>query len=136
MFGWLAKWLGRRPPLRGGPAQPRLKTYAAQSGYVYQYFFLGRQEGRYQGEPATEYVFQASAGAERRLAVQVVVPESSLAPVETAWGRKLAGNERYAVAKMALFQAFDERPEPASMRAGVIVRASDAAAILARLGFL
>ncbi len=135
MFGWLAKWLGRQPLLRGIPARARLKTYAAQSGYVYQYFYLGWRERRYEGGPAIEYVFRASAGAERRLPVRVVVPESSLAPVEKAWGRKLAGNERYAVAKLALFQAFDERPEPASMRAGVIVRASDAAAILARLGY-
>ena len=42
--------------------------------------------------------------------------------------------ERYAVAKMALFQAFDERTEPALMKDPVHVRAADVEAIVETLG--
>jgi hypothetical protein len=135
MFGWLTHWLGRPgAALHGGAATPRLKTYSAQTGYVYQYRFLGLRQSRHQGADATEYVFDVAAGSESGMLVRVVLPAPSLAPNQTAWGRTLAGNERYAVAKIALFQAFDERPEPVAMRADVIVRPADAAGILARLG--
>ena len=137
MSGWLGKWLGRRgAALHGGPATTRLKTYCAQTGYVYQYHYLGNRETRHKGEIATEYVFDVAAGSESGLRVSVVVPAGSLEPNEIDCGRPLAHNERYAIAKMALFQAFDERPEPAAMRDEVVVRASDAAAILATLGLV
>jgi len=133
--GWLGNWLGRRKSkLHGGAPTPRLKTYAAQSGYVYQYRFLGSRASRHQGGDATEYVFDVSAGPGTGMPVKVIVPVSSLAPTESSWGRALASNERYAVAKMALFQAFDERTDPTGMRTDVVVRAVDAAAILSTLG--
>jgi hypothetical protein len=136
MFGWLARWRARREvPLHGGLTLRRVKRYAAQSGYVYEYFFLGRREIRYHGAEAIEFVFEVSAGPETGLHVTVILPMPSLEPSETVWGRKLATNEHYAVAKMALFQAFDERSAPADMRDHVIVRPADAAAILATLGF-
>lgn len=135
MSGWLRKWLGRgETALRGAPATPRLKTYSSQTGYVYQYSYRGNRETRRKGDNATEFVFDVSAGPESGMRVLVVVPAPSLQPSETALGRPLAENERYAIAKMALFQAFDERPGPAAMRDDVMVRASDAAAILATLG--
>lgn len=135
MREWLANWLRRgKAELRGGPATPRLKTYSSQSGYVYQYRFLGSRESRYQAMNATEYVFEVSSGPHSSMSVKVVVPAPSLAHSETAFGRALAGNERYAIAKMSLFHAFDERPDPSAMRADVMVRAADAAAILSALG--
>ena len=137
MFGWIKKRLGRRSgALRGGPATPRLKTYSAQTGYVYQYRYRGNRETRHKAGSATEYAFDVTAGSEAGLRVSVVVPASSLEPSETACGRPLAENERYAIAKMALFEAFDERPEPATMRDEVVARASDAAAILSTLGLI
>jgi hypothetical protein len=137
MFGWLKEWMGRRGgALHGGPATPRLKTYSAQTGYVYQYRYRGHREMRHNAGSATEYAFDVTAGSEAGLRVSVVVPASSLEPSETARGRPLAENERYAIAKMALFEAFDERPEPATMRDEVVVRASDAAAILSTLGLI
>ena len=137
MSGWMDKWLGRREgAFHGGPATPRLKTYSAQSGYVYQYLYIGYRETRHKGGRATEYAFDVAAGSESGLRVSVVVPAPSLEPIEIARGRSLADNERYAIAKLALFQAFDERPEPAAMRDEVVVRASDAAAILSTLGLI
>jgi hypothetical protein len=59
----------------------------------------------------------------------------ALAAWEEHSGRDLASNERYAVAKMALFQAFDERPTPELMLGSEIrVRFADVAAILGMLG--
>lgn len=124
---WLGLWRRMRrgsEPLRGAPPVRRLKSYSAESGYVYQYFYEG-----YRGVDAgTEYVFQVSADRKSWFAVTVRIPESSVAE----WG--LSGTERYAVAKMALFQAFDERAEPGAMREAVVVRAADAAGILEKLG--
>ena len=51
-----------------------------------------------------------------------------------AHGRQLSTTERYAIAKMALFQAFDERPVPALMKDPVHVRAADVEAIVETLG--
>ncbi|MCL5745934.1 MAG: hypothetical protein M1541_18745 [Acidobacteria bacterium] len=135
MSGWFRKWLGGPgTPLRGGPVTPRLKTYSSQTGYVYRYLYRGNRKTRRKGEDATEYAFDVSAGSLSGLNVSVVVPASSLQPSQSTLGRLLAENERYAIAKMALFQAFDERPGPAAMRDEVLVRASDAAAILATIG--
>ena len=47
--------------------------------------------------------------------------------------RELSSTERYAIAKMALFQAFDEREHPSQMKHEVQVRPADVDAILASL---
>jgi hypothetical protein len=46
----------------------------------------------------------------------------------------LSSTERYAVSKLALFQAFDERATPELMTQEVRVRAADVAAIIETLG--
>ena len=53
---------------------------------------------------------------------------------EQSHARELSATERYAVAKMALFQAFDERATPELMKQEVRVRAADVTAILDTLG--
>jgi hypothetical protein len=53
---------------------------------------------------------------------------------EQAHGRGLGSNEQYAIAKMALFQAFDERTAPAQMNEDVRVRNADVEAIIETLG--
>jgi hypothetical protein len=52
---------------------------------------------------------------------------------EQSHAREFSAAERYAIAKMALFQAFDERTGPAKMGVAVLVRASDLDAIVATL---
>ena len=47
-------------PLSGAPPIRRLKTYSAQSGYVYQYFYEGQRPLR--GEAGTEFVFTVDRG--------------------------------------------------------------------------
>jgi hypothetical protein len=129
------RFLRKKPePLTGAPKTARLKTYSAQSGYAYRYYYLGfraakRREGR-----GAEYVFNVGAGREGYTPVSVFIPERAAASWEARKGRALISAERYAIAKMALFQAFDERREPGDMLSGVLVRPADLDAILDALG--
>jgi hypothetical protein len=117
---WLKDLFGSRPaPLTGAPAVRRLKSYSAQSGYVYQYYYEGQRTAR--GGAATEFVFSVSADRKTHFAVPVCVAESAVAEWERARGRALSSTERYAIAKMALFRAFDERQSPEAMNAAVEV---------------
>ncbi len=85
----------------------RLKTYTGQTGYVYQYYFVG-QRLALEGEPATEYVFDVSSDRRSFFAVSIFVQESALRAWAASHGRGLSEPEQYAIGKMALFQAFDE----------------------------
>jgi len=119
----------KRTPLRGAPAVRRLKTYSAQSGYVYQYFYSGYRPWRHGRESGDEFVFEVSADRKTFEPASVCVFDEALHAWESRHGRALADNERYAVAKMALFQAFDERV-PGQMKEEIHVRAADVEAIL------
>ena len=110
-----------------------MKTYSAQSGYVYQYCYEGQRPYRHAGEEGTEFVFSLSADRKNFRPSKVVVPDRALASWESAHGRRLSETERYAVAKMALFQAFDERAAPGQMKADVVVRNADIEAIVETL---
>lgn len=123
-------WLRRKPPaLTGAPPVRRLKTYSAQSGYVYQYYYLGHRPA----DTATEFVFDVTSDRKSYEQVTVVVEDGALAQWERQHARSVTATERYAIAKMALFQAFDERAEPRLMRQEVCVRAADVNGILAAL---
>lgn len=129
------RWLSRKPqPLAGAPAIRRQKTYSGQSGYVYQYYYEGHRPYKCDRTSGTEYVFDVSADRKTSLAVSVLASDTALEDWEGRHGRTLYASERYAIAKMALFQAFDERPNPGAMSADVLVRAADVEAILIALG--
>jgi hypothetical protein len=126
MLAWIRR-LGRKgqpPPLAGAPAVRRLKTYSAASGYVYQYF--------YEGHRGTGFVFQVSADRRTYFSVTVLLSDAAL----DASPRELNSTERYAVAKMALFRAFDDRAAPDQMRQPVQVQPADLEAIAEQLGFM
>ena len=110
----------------------RLKTYSAQTGYVYQYFYEGHRPLRTPGA-GTEFVFTISADAKNWHGACVVLKNDALGTWEAAHARQLSSTEHYAVAKMALFQAFDERA-PDRMKEAVRVRAADVEAIIETLG--
>ena len=121
------------PPLTGAPAAPREKTYSAQSGFVYRYTYSGQRAASRQGFAGTEYVFKTSPDAKTSFPVSVFVLAEAVESWEGGHARTLTATERYAVAKMALFQAFDERLDPGEMRQEVWVRATDIEAILETL---
>jgi hypothetical protein len=115
--------------LTGAPAVRRQKTYSAQSGYVYQYYYEGHREA----EQATEYVFDVTADRKTSFPVSVLVEHGGVAAWNLQHGRELSGTEIYAVAKMSLFQAFDDRPRPDLMHEPVRVRAEAIAEIVSTL---
>lgn len=129
------RWFASKTqPLTGGPAVRRQKTYSAQSGYVYQYYYEGHRPYKRDREKGAEFVFDVTADRKTSAPVSVLLNDTAIDDWESRHGRTLGGSERYAIAKIALFQAFDERPNPASMSADVRVRAADVEAILITLG--
>ena len=111
-----------------------MKTYSAQSGYVYQYFYEGHRGYDGGGDEGIEFVFTVSADRKSTYETSVLVSVPAVRAWEQAHERELSDTERYAVAKMALFQAFDERPDPAQMRDEVRVRTADIEGIMETLG--
>jgi hypothetical protein len=124
----------KETPLTGAPPVRRLKTYSAQSGYVYQYCYEGQRPFKQAGGGGTEYVFSVSADRKSWRPSKVLLPDAAAASWEAAHARELSSTERYAVAKMALFQAFDDRETPMLMKADVLVRDADVEAIIEALG--
>jgi hypothetical protein len=128
MLNWLRK---RSAPLSGAPAVRRQKTYSAQSGYVYQYFYEGQR--RMSSQQGTEYVFNVSHDRKTSAQISVVINDEAMHSWQQESGRTLSATEKYAIAKMALFQAFDERETPEAAAADVQVRPADVRTILASL---
>ena len=125
----------RKPaPLTGTPTVRRMKTYSAQSGYVYQYFYEGHRDVRAGSESAMEFVFTISHDRKDWHPLSVLLNDDAARAWEKAHERELSTTERYAVAKIALFQAFDERSDPSLMKDEVRVRNADIEAIVETLG--
>ena len=91
----------------------RMKTYTAETGYVYQYYFVGKRAAAgVDGEgPAAEYIFDASADRKTTFAVSVLLPQAALAAWASAHGRPLSDSEQYAAAKLCLLRGFDQIPD-------------------------
>jgi hypothetical protein len=128
MLGWFRK---KSVPLTGAPAVRRQKTYSAQTGYVYQYFYEGHRPSS--PERGTEYVFHVSPDRKTSSQVSVILSDEAMEMWQRESGRTLSATERYAIAKMALFQAFDKREAPEALREKVRVAPADVRAILATL---
>jgi hypothetical protein len=118
---WFQRFFARRAapaeaPLKGKRPVARVKSYTAMSGYVYEYVYQGYREHA----DARTHVFEVSPDRKRWFSLEVGIPEHSLAAWEQAHGRTLNDAERYAVAKLALFAAFDEREGPRALEAGPV----------------
>jgi hypothetical protein len=88
----------------------RYKSYAAETGTAYQYFFahsrrVGRPEGQGTGH---DYVFVVTPDQRPPFILRVFISARALELWRQNHGRDLDSNEMYAVAKMRLFRAFDE----------------------------
>jgi len=130
-------WLRRRksqPPLTGAPPVRRVKTYSAAPGFVYEYWFEGRRPARRGLEKGFQYVFSVTADRKDYFPVSVFVGERALRTWERAHHRPVTSTECYAVAKMSLLQAFDERPSPDALREEILVAAAGVEDIFHRLG--
>jgi len=130
MFDWFRK---KEAPLTGAPKVRRQKTHSAESGYVYQYFYEGQRPARREASAGTQFVFNVSADRKSSFLVSVFLSDEAVESWQREHARELGSTERYAVAKLALFQAFDQRPAPDAMNEEVRVQASDIESILAAL---
>ncbi|MBI2677485.1 MAG: hypothetical protein HYX28_01745 [Candidatus Koribacter versatilis] len=87
-----------------------MKTYTGQTGYVYQYYFVGKRVAMPDDPdaPAIEYIFDVTADRKTIFAVSVFLKQSALDEWKAAHARALTDPEQYAAAKLRLFQGFDE----------------------------
>jgi hypothetical protein len=96
------------PSMARPEAVRRVKSYSAESGYVYQYYFFEVQESHRGPSPGTEYVYMVSTDRKTVFPVRIFVRRDAVEAWAARNGRTLSGTEEYAVAKMRLFQVFDE----------------------------
>jgi hypothetical protein len=86
----------------------RVKTYTAQTGLVYEYYFVGQREASSSGIPATEYIFDVISDRRARYSVSVYVRQDGVERWAAGHGRKLSAPEQYAAAKLRLQHGFDD----------------------------
>jgi hypothetical protein len=110
----------------------RLKTYTGETGFVYQYYFVGRRPALH--EAATEYVFDVTSDRKTTFAVSIFLLENAVTTWEQTHGRKLVEAEYYASAKMRLFQAFDEVEDLMQEGRHLAIGPQDMEDLLAKLG--
>ena len=99
----------------------RVKSYSAANGYVYQYCFYEVNRIRENGGPAGEFIYAISADRKTTFGLRIIVQKSALDSWALANGRPLTSSEEYAIAKMRLFQAFDEGDVPLTAEAAANV---------------
>jgi len=86
----------------------RVKSYSAADGYVYQYYFFEGNRAQRNGSPGGEFTYVVSVDRRSAYPFKIFVLQSALDNWAKLNGRPLSSSEEYAVAKMRLFQAFDE----------------------------
>jgi hypothetical protein len=96
------------PNMARPEAVRRVKSYSAESGYVYQYYFFEVQKSKRGRIAGTEYVYMVSTDRKTVFPVRIFVRRDAEDARAARNGRPLSGTEEYAVAKMRLFQLFDE----------------------------
>ena len=111
----------------------RVKSYSAATGYVYQYYFYEVEKASRGGSAGTEYVYMVSVDRQHVFPVMVFVVKDALDQWSARSGQTLTGTEEYAVAKMRLFQAFDEIEGLAAKTPDLRVDASNLDTLLEQL---
>jgi len=111
----------------------RVKSYSAATGYVYQYYFYEVQKTRRAGVAGAEYVYMVSVDRKKVFPLRIFVQRDGIEKWGRSAGRELTGTEEYAVAKMRLFEAFDEIAQIESRQPELVVDESNIESLLARL---
>lgn len=118
-------------------APRRIKSYSASTGYVYQYYFYEVQSSSRKTRDGiaagSEYTYMVSVDRKTMFPLRVFLRRDALQKWAGEAGRELTGTEEYAVAKMRLFQAFDEIEDLAAARSDLVVDSSNLAELLSRL---
>src|SRR6266478_5280933 len=116
----------------------RVKSYSAADGYVYQYYFFEGNRAQRNGSPGGEFSYAISVDRQSAFRFKIFVHQSAMEAWAKQTGRPLSSSEEYAVAKMRLFQAFDEgsvqAPPEGQPAREVVVDESNLETLLVRLG--
>jgi hypothetical protein len=116
----------------------RVKSYSAANGYVYQYYFFEGDRAQRDGAPGGEFTYVVSADRRSAFPFKIFVKQSALDAWAKLNGRSLSSSEEYAVAKMRLFQSFDEGSVKPALQGQqpleVLVDESNLEEMLGRLG--
>ena len=116
----------------------RVKSYSAADGYVYQYYFFEGNRAQRGSNHGGEFTYMVSADRRSAFPFKIFVMQSALDVWAKENGRPLSSSEEYAIAKMRLFQAFDEgsvrAPAAGQPAREVIVDESNLEELLGRLG--
>ena len=116
----------------------RVKTYSAADGFVYQYYFFEGNRAQRTGSPGGEFTYVVSIDRQSAFPFKIFVHQSALDSWAAQNGRSLSSSEEYAVAKMRLFNAFDEGVVKASPKGEppqeVVVNEANLEELLGQLG--
>ena len=116
----------------------RVKTYSAADGFVYQYYFFEGNRAQRGGSAGGEFTYVVSIDRQTAFPFKIFVHQSALDGWAEQNGRVLSSSEEYAVAKMRLFNAFDEGVVKASPQGEppreVIVNQTNLEGLLGQLG--
>lgn len=114
----------------------RLKTYSAQTGFVYDYYFVGKRSALPNDPfaPSTEYIFDVSSDRRSTFAVSVFFPPRALESYAADHGRSLSEPEQYAAVKLRLLQAFDEITNMLQDGRRLVLEAESLDALLSAIG--
>jgi hypothetical protein len=90
------------------PPPRRMKTYTAESGYVYQYYFVGQREALPPQPASTEFIFDVTRDRKTTFAFSIFVERAAADAWAAEHGRPLSAPEQYAAAKLRLLRGFEE----------------------------
>lgn len=111
----------------------RIKSYSSASGFVYQYQFHEVKPVVRDGAAGNEYIYYVSSDRKTMFPIRILVRVDAMETHGARIGRKLTGTEEYAVAKMRLFQAFDEVENFSVTRPDLVVDSSNLESLFAKL---
>jgi hypothetical protein len=111
----------------------RVKSYSSATGYVYQYYFYEVQKARHGNSEGTEYVYMVSVDRKHVFPLKVFVVKDAMEKSSAGTGQHLTGTEEYAVAKMRLFQAFDEAEELTAKTPSLVIDDTNLDSLLSQL---
>lgn len=113
----------------------RVKTYTAQTGFVYEYYFVGQRDASC-GVRGTEYIFDVISDRRARYSVSVIVLDEAPQGWAKTHGRNLSAPELYAAAKLRLQQGFDEITDMLEAGRRLTVEAGNIEEVLTPLGLV
>jgi hypothetical protein len=118
------------------PSQPprRMKTYTGATGYVYQYYFVGKRTALAPDAPATEFIFDVTSNRKVTFATSVFLKPEAIKAWSAGHGRELTETEQYAAAKMRLLRGFDEIEAMIDQGRRLLIDASNIEELLETLG--